>query len=206
MTFVIPFSGQAPNVAGYEAEAGMEMETGVRIVTIAGSLHREAYVHRLLRAVTRELPEGAVAEDWDGLGGVTPLSEGPPPREIDRLCHALSGADGALITAPAHSVMPVQLRQALGWVSSGRGGAVLVGKPVVVVTACPRPHEALWARTELGQALASAGASVHGIDLILSAGAGRLDAEGRLDDPDLRERLRPALKLLCAPSLARSST
>ncbi|MBB4941805.1 NAD(P)H-dependent FMN reductase [Streptosporangium album] len=37
-----------------------------------------------------------------------------------------------------HSVLPPQLGHALDWMASRRGGAVLVGKPVAVVTACPR--------------------------------------------------------------------
>ncbi|MEV8635472.1 NAD(P)H-dependent oxidoreductase [Streptosporangium sp. NPDC051023] len=176
----------------------------MKIIGIAGSLHPGAYIHRLLEAAVRELPASVEVEIWDGLDGVPPLSDGPLPPKIDRLCHTLSGVNGMLIAAPAHSVLPVELCHVLDWVSSRRGGAVLVGKPVVVMTACLRAHEAMWTQTELRRALASAGALVYGADLVVSPALDQFDSAGRIVDHEFRDRLRPVLEELCVPSMAKS--
>ncbi|GAA3120575.1 NADPH-dependent FMN reductase [Streptosporangium carneum] len=177
----------------------------MKIIGIAGSLRPGAYIHRLLEAATRELPASVDVEIWDGLNGVPPLTDGPLPSSVDQLCHALSGANGMLVAAPAHSALPAELCHVLDWVSSRRGGAVLVGKPVAVVTACLRAHEAMWTQTELRRALASAGALVYGADLVVPPVLNQFDAEGRLVDQEFRERLRPVLAELCVPSMVKSS-
>jgi chromate reductase, NAD(P)H dehydrogenase (quinone) len=182
------------------------MESGMKIIGMAGSLRPGAYVRRLLEASARELPESADFEAWDGLEGIPPVAEGPLPARVDELYHALSKADGMLVAAPAHSVLPVQLCHAFDWVSSRRGGAVLVGKPVALVTACLSEHEAMWTQTELRRALAAAGAVVYGADLVVSPDLGRFGSDGRLVDQGLRDRLRGVLEDLCAPSLAKSPT
>ncbi|MFF5205664.1 NAD(P)H-dependent oxidoreductase [Streptosporangium sp. NPDC000396] len=177
----------------------------MKIIGIAGSIRSRAYIHRLLEASGRELPPSVDFEIWDGLDQMPPLADGPLPPGVDELCHTLATADGLLVAAPAHSALPSQLGHALDWVSSGRGGAILVGKPVVVVTGCLRAHEALWTQAELGRALAAAGAIVYGVDLTVSPTVSHFDSTGRLVDPAFRDRLGRALEELCSEALARSS-
>ncbi|MEU4832582.1 NAD(P)H-dependent oxidoreductase [Streptosporangium sp. NPDC023615] len=168
----------------------------MRIVGIAGSLLPGAYVWRLLEAASRELPATVDFEIWSGLDRVPPFEDGELPRPVSDLWHRLSDADGVLITAPAHSTLPAELGHTLDWLSSARGGAVLVGKPAGVVTACPRAHEAMWTQIQLGRALGAAGAVVYGAELLVSPSVPapeRFDAEGRLTDADHRERLRRML-------------
>ncbi|MEU9834137.1 NADPH-dependent FMN reductase [Streptosporangium sp. NPDC048047] len=170
----------------------------MKIIGIAGGLRPGAYVGRLLEASGRELPASVGFDTWEGLEEVPPFEDGPLPGPVEELCRALSAADGVLIAAPAHSDLPPQLRHALDWAASGRGGAVLVDKPVGVVTACLRPYEAIWTQIELRRALGAAGAVVHGVDLPVSPAAGRFDEAGRVADPELRNRLRQVLRHLCA--------
>ncbi|WP_433236965.1 NADPH-dependent FMN reductase [Streptosporangium sp. CA-135522] len=184
----------------------------MKIIGIAGSLRPAAYVQKLLGAAVRELPARVDFEAWDGLeqvpsfqSGPLPLQDGPLPRRVDEMCHTLSRADGLLITAPAHSALPVQLTHALEWASSQRGGAVLVGKPVAVVTACLRAHEAMWTQTELRRALAAAGAIVYGVDLVVSPAVSQFDSDGRLVDSEFRDRLCKVLEELCSTPLAKST-
>ncbi|GAA3040835.1 NAD(P)H-dependent oxidoreductase [Streptosporangium longisporum] len=179
----------------------------MRIVGIAGSLLPGAYVWRLLEAAARELPATVDFEIWSGLEQVPPFEDGELPRPVSDLWHRLSAADGVLIAAPAHSTLPAQLGHTLDWVASARGGAVLVGKPVGVVTACPRAHEAMWTQIQLGRALGAAGAVVHGAELLISPSGPPpepFDTEGRLTDRDHRERLRRMLDEVC--SQARSAS
>ncbi|MDP9867705.1 MULTISPECIES: NADPH-dependent FMN reductase [Streptosporangium] len=171
----------------------------MKIVGIAGSVRPGAYVRKLLEASARELPASADFEIWDGLDQVPPFQDGPLPPGVEQLCRTLSGADGVLIAAPAHSALPAQLGEALEWAASRRSGAVLVGKPVAVVTACLYAHEATWTQIELCRALAAAGAIVHGVDLLVSPAVSQFDSEGRLVDPAFRARLCGMLEKLCAP-------
>ncbi|MEV4247522.1 NAD(P)H-dependent oxidoreductase [Streptosporangium canum] len=175
----------------------------MKIIGIAGSLRPGAYVRKLLEASARELPASVDFEIWDGLDQVPPFQEGPLPQRVDELCHILSGADGLLVAAPAHSVLPPQLGHALAWAASSRGGAVLVGKPAAVLTACLHAHEATWTQTELRRALGAAGAVVYGADLVVSSALSQFDSEGRLVDPEFRDRLCTVLEGLCKPSLTK---
>lgn len=165
----------------------------MKIIGIAGSLRPGAYVWRLLEAASRELPATVDFDIWDGLDQIPTFQDDSLPQRVDELCHTLAGADGMLITAPAYSALPVQLGHALDWMSSSRAGAVLVGKPVGVVTACPRAHEAMWTQTRLRRALGAAGAVVYGTDLIVSPTLSQFDATGRLADTEFRDRLRKML-------------
>jgi chromate reductase, NAD(P)H dehydrogenase (quinone) len=176
----------------------------MKIIGIAGSLRRGAYVWRLLEASSWELPATVDFEIWDELDRIPPVSDGELPQPVDELCRAVSKADGMLITAPAHSTLPVQLSHALDWLSSPRAGAVLLGKPVGVVTACLRIHEAMWTQTQLRKSLGAAGAVVHGADLAVSSARSRFDATGQLADKEFRGRLRKVLDEVCSPSLARA--
>ncbi|WP_326823249.1 NADPH-dependent FMN reductase [Streptosporangium sp. NBC_01756] len=177
----------------------------MKIIGMAGSLRPGSYVRRLLEASARELPASVDFETWDGLDRVSPFRDGPLPQRVDELCHTLSAADGMLIVAPAYSVLPPQLGHALNWMASQRGGAVLVGKPVAVVTACLHAHEAMWTQTELRRALGAAGAVVYGTDLVVSPVLSQFDSDGRIIDPEFRDRLHSVLDGLCAPSLAKSA-
>ncbi|MEV0753511.1 NAD(P)H-dependent oxidoreductase [Streptosporangium sp. NPDC050280] len=178
----------------------------MRIVGIAGSLRPGAYVWRLLEAAARELPATVDFEIWRGLEQVPPFEEGGLPRPVSDLWHRLSAADGVLITAPAHSALPAQLGHTLDWIVSARGGAVLMGKPAGVVTACPRAHEGMWTQIQLRRALGAAGAVVRGAELAVSTTPVPFDADGRLADQDYRARLRDVLDEVCSLSLAETGS
>ncbi|WP_214414095.1 NAD(P)H-dependent oxidoreductase [Sphaerisporangium fuscum] len=160
----------------------------MKVIGIAGSLPPRSYVRRLLEASGRGLPAQVEFEIWDGPAGVPPVGDGPPPPPVTRLCDALASADGMLIAAPAHSVLPPELCHLLEWLASSHGGTALLGKPVVVVTACPRPYEAMWTQTLLRKMLEEAGATVYGVDLAVSSAT-----DGASVDPASRARLADAL-------------
>lgn len=170
----------------------------MKIVGIAGVFLRRSYVHRLLEAVALELPEPADIDVWDGLEAMPPLRRGRLPAEAAELCRTLVAADALVIVAPEHSLLPPQLAHALGWASSPMAGGALVGKPAAVVTSCVGPHEAMWTQTKLHRLLTSGGAIVHRADLPVRPGIRQFDIIGRLADPLARDRLRPALRAVCA--------
>ncbi|GGL08085.1 hypothetical protein Sme01_67820 [Sphaerisporangium melleum] len=177
----------------------------MRIVGIAGSLLPNAYVGRLLRAATHELPAPVDLSVFDGLAQVPRAQDGPPPAPVAALYDELARSAGLLVVAPAHSVLPSQLVHALDWAASRHGGTVLVGKPAVVITACLPGHEAMWTQVRLQRALAAAGAEVHGADLGVASTFRHFDAQGRAGDPAVRTRLRAAMRHLHRPAAVLAS-
>ncbi|GAA2874778.1 hypothetical protein GCM10010517_35530 [Streptosporangium fragile] len=154
--------------------------------------------------MSRELPATAELVIWEGLDQVPPLTDGALPRPVDELYHTLAAADGMLVTAPGHSSLPAQLGHALDWVASRRAGAVLVGKPVGLVTACSRAHEATWTQIQLGRALGATGAVVYGAEIVVTPAPSHFDADGRLTDPVCRAKIRHVLEEVSSRSMARS--
>ncbi|WP_181871184.1 NADPH-dependent FMN reductase [Sphaerisporangium album] len=178
----------------------------MKVVGIAGSLLSQAYVRRLLDAAGKELPTSADFRIWDGLDRIPPVSGDTLPRPVEDLCQALSAADGVIIAAPAHSVLPAQLVHALDWMSSSHGNWALLGKPVIVLTSCVHPYESMWTQTLLRRSLSAAGALVHSADLPTKPTPTRFDPDGRLADPKARHHLRKALTHLRPPTLTATIT
>ncbi|GIH77818.1 hypothetical protein Plo01_42470 [Planobispora longispora] len=185
---------------------------------IAGVLRPQAYVRRLLDAAALELPGSPALsrvtglpgrseppeagpprfEVWEGLDRIPSARTGPIPAEADEFCRVLSAADGMVITVPGYNLLPEQLGHALDWAASPLAGGALVGKPVAVITSCVSPHEAIWAQTELHRLLGAGGAVVYGVDLTVLPGTRQFNVIGRLADPVARDRIRTALRAVCA--------
>nr|BFE82521.1 hypothetical protein GCM10020093_051220 [Planobispora longispora] len=205
-------------LAGQDGPNGTRMGGWMRIVGIAGVLRPQAYVRRLLDAAALELPGSPALsrvtglpgrseppeagpprfEVWEGLDRIPSARTGPIPAEADEFCRVLSAADGMVITVPGYNLLPEQLGHALDWAASPLAGGALVGKPVAVITSCVSPHEAIWAQTELHRLLGAGGAVVYGVDLTVLPGTRQFNVIGRLADPVARDRIRTALRAVCA--------
>jgi NAD(P)H-dependent FMN reductase len=76
------------------------------------------------------------------------------------------------------------------WGSRPHGpGAALWGKPVAVIGASVTDYGAIWAQDHLRKALGLAGARVLTHELAVAAAPAQFDDDGRLTDPETRERL-----------------
>ncbi|NUP02769.1 MAG: hypothetical protein HOV96_28905 [Nonomuraea sp.] len=166
----------------------------MKIIGIAASLHAGSFINRLLEAAGGELPESVRFEIWAGLGDVPPYQPGKVPGPALELLGLVRRADAVLLTAPEHSLLPMELTYALQWLAAGDA---LAGKHVAVMSASARACGAMWAQAELYKQLQGADAVVMGAELVISPVCPHFDDDGHLTDADLRDQVRAVIGQLC---------
>jgi chromate reductase, NAD(P)H dehydrogenase (quinone) len=176
----------------------------MRILGISGSLRRDSHNRRLLLEAAELLPAGTELELFEGLKAVPPYDEDDDREDethpaVTDLRDAIARADAVLIATPEYNAsVPGQLKNAIDWASRPRGAAVLLGKPVAVISASIGSFGGVWAQAELRKILRAAGARVLEGELAVPRAHVRLDEDGRLLDDELRERLAVLLDSLVA--------
>jgi chromate reductase, NAD(P)H dehydrogenase (quinone) len=167
----------------------------MRILAISGSLRAASYNTALLRAAAELAPEGTEFEFYEDLGSLPPYNEDldtdQPPAEVARLREAIAAADAVLFSTPEYNgSMPGHVKQAVDWASRPRGPAAsLWGKPVAAIGASVTDYGAMWAQDHLRKSLGLAGARVLQSELPVARATELFDADGRLVEPDTRDRL-----------------
>ncbi|MEV0622793.1 NAD(P)H-dependent oxidoreductase [Nonomuraea sp. NPDC050404] len=166
----------------------------MKIIGIAASLHAGSFITRLLDATGAERPTGVGFEVWRGLGEISPYRPGPVPACARELLTLVAGGDAILLTAPEHSLLPLELTYALDWMSARDG---LSGRHIAVMSASARACGAMWAQAELYKQLLGAGAVVMGAELVVSPSCPHFDEDGHLVAADLRAQVRKVIRQLC---------
>src|SRR6266540_7166273 len=87
----------------------------MRVLGISGSLRRDSYNTKLLRAAEELFPSMAEVELWEGLKEIPPYDEDddvePAPAAVAALRGAIAGADAVLFVTPEYnSSIPGQLK------------------------------------------------------------------------------------------------
>jgi chromate reductase len=164
----------------------------MRVLGISGSLRRDSYNSMLLRAAAELLPPGAELEVYDGLRAIPPYDADddvfPAPAPVQELRDALATADAVLVATPEYNAsVPGVLKNALDWASRPHATNPLRNTPAAVVGASTGMFGAVWAQADARKILQTIGARVLDRELPVAEADERFDAEGRLDDPDLRE-------------------
>lgn len=171
--------------------------TPIRILGIVGSLRRDSYNRRLLRAAAELSPQGVDVMAWDGLKAIPPFDEddeAAPGRAVLELRRAIAEADALLVVTPEYNgSLPGQLKNALDWASRPRAESVLRDRPAAVIGASPSPAGARSARADARRVLTRAGARVIDRELGIAAASQRLGPAGELADEDLRSGLAEVL-------------
>src|SRR5205809_3189157 len=175
----------------------------MKVLAFSGSLRRDSYNTKLLRAAARLLPDGAELELWDRLKEVPPYDEDddvePTPAAVAALRAAIAGADAILIATPEYnSSIPGQLKNALDWGSRPLAKNPLRGKPVAVVGASTGAFGAVWSQAELRKVLGAMGARVVEGDVAVGHAPTRFEEDGSLIDLELREQLGEVVDALLA--------
>jgi chromate reductase, NAD(P)H dehydrogenase (quinone) len=167
----------------------------MRILAISGSLRAASYNTALLRAAAELAPDGVEIELYENLEALPPYNEDrdtdQPPFEVRRLRAAIEEADAVLFATPEYNAtMPGQVKQVVDWASRPHGpGASLWGKPAAAIGASVTDYGAMWAQDHLRKALALAGARVLEEELPVAGAQQLFDPDGRLVEPETRERL-----------------
>jgi chromate reductase len=173
----------------------------MKVLGVSGSLRRESYNSTLLRAAAELLPPPVELEVFEGLKAVEPYDE-DDDRDLGaagarRLREAIESADAILIATPEYnSSVPGQLKNALDWASRPKGVNALWGKPAAVVGASTGMFGAVWSQAEVRKVLGATGARVIEEELPIGHAQDAFTDEGRLKDPELRERFEDILDQL----------
>jgi chromate reductase, NAD(P)H dehydrogenase (quinone) len=173
----------------------------MKVLGISGSLRRDSYNTKLLRAAEELLPSDVELEFYEGLKEIPPFDEDddvyPAPASVAALRQAVAEADAVLISTPEYNVsIPGQLKNALDWVSRPIATNTLRNKPVAVVGASTGAFGAVWSQAELRKVLATIGARVVEGDVAVGHAPTRFDDDGYLVDGDLREQLAEVVDAL----------
>jgi len=167
----------------------------MKILGISGSLRAASYNTALLHAASDMTPTGVELELYEDLESLPPYNEDRdtdlPPAEVRRLRDAIAEADAVLFATPEYNTtMPGQIKQVVDWASRPHGPeSALWGKPVAAIGASVTDYGAMWAQDHLRRALGIAGARVLETELAVANANERFDEQGRLTDPETRERL-----------------
>ena len=163
----------------------------MRVLGISGSLRQDSHNSKLLRTAAELLPPGAELEVYEDLKAIPPydaddeLEAGDP---VSGLRDAIADADAVLVVTPEYNAsIPGVLKNALDWVSRPHATNSLRGKPAAVVGASTGMFGAVWAQAETRKILQTIGARVVDRELPVAEADERFDADGRLEDPELRE-------------------
>jgi chromate reductase, NAD(P)H dehydrogenase (quinone) len=175
----------------------------MKILGLSGSLRRDSYNTKLLRAAEELLPAEVEFELYDGLKAIPPYDEeddrDDAPAAVTALREAIGEADGILIATPEYnSSVPGHLKNSLDWISRPLATNTLRNKPVAVVGASTGAFGAVWAQAELRKVLAAIGARVVDAEAAVGHAPTRFDDAGRLVDPNLLEDLEETVEALVA--------
>ena len=178
----------------------------MRILAVSGSTRAGSFNTSLLRAAADAAPEGVEVRLWEGIGDLPiydqDLDAAGPPESVRRLREDWGAADAILFATPEYNgSVPGGLKNAVDWASRPQLEAPLMNKTVAVIGASPGQFGAMWAQADLRKILGIAGARVVGDELPVTRAHEKLDAEGRLLDAELHERLRLTLETLAAESI-----
>jgi chromate reductase len=173
----------------------------MRILAISGSLRAGSHNTALLRAAAEAAPEGIDLELWEGLGDLPlydqDLEGADLPDAVRRLPEDWASADALLFATPEfNGSVPGGLKNAVDWASRPVRESSLTNQTAAVVGASTGQFGAMWAQADLRKILGVAGARVVGDELPVTRAHERFDAEGRLLDGELFERLRLLLETL----------
>jgi chromate reductase, NAD(P)H dehydrogenase (quinone) len=180
----------------------------VKVLGISGSLRRDSYNTKLLRAAEELLPSYVEFEIFDGLKAIPAYDEDddvpPTPKAVAALRAAIDGADAVLFATPEYnSSIPGQLKNAIDWLSRPLSTSPLRNKPVAVVGASSGAFGAVWSQAELRKVLGTTGARVADGEVAVGHAQTKFDPEGRLVEQSLREQLDEVVRTLLSETRAR---
>ncbi len=178
----------------------------MQILGISGSIRRDSYNSRLLRAAAAALPPGAGLEPFEGLEWIPPFNEdheNDPPASVVGLQEQIAGADALLISTPEYNAsIPGLLKNAIDWASRPFPDNSLRDRPAAVIGTSTGLFGAVWAQAEMRKVLRHAGARVLDEELPVGTADLAFTPDNRLVVPELEERLGDLLAALVRETAA----
>lgn len=156
-----------------------------KLLTISGSLRKGSFNRMLLKQAVKAFGEAEVTEADLNLplyDGDLEAAEGIPA-PVQTLADQIRAADAIVISSPEYNKgIPGVLKNALDWVSRVEG-AVLKGKPTVVVSAAAGRTGGETAQFMVGHCLTQL--QVHllpGPSVLVASAGNEFDEDGNLDN------------------------
>ena len=168
------------------------------VLCLPGSLRRDSWNRRLLRAAAAHAPATLSLQLYEGLDTIPLFDEDIEQSRpcdlagVTALRSAVAAADGLLIATPEYNQsLPGVLKNALDWLSlDSPQGEVLNQKPVAITGASTGPWGTRLAQTALRQVLHACGALVMPAPtLFVASAASRFHADDTLADEALAASL-----------------
>jgi chromate reductase, NAD(P)H dehydrogenase (quinone) len=170
----------------------------MRVLCIVGSLRRESYNLKLMRAAQQMLLQGVVTEENLELADISQLpmynedvqNEGFPP-VVSHFRDQVTKADGLLIATPEYnySVSGV-LKNAIDWASVSPDPP-LKRKPVAIMGATPGAFGTVRGQMHLRDILFGAGAEpLYNVEVLVAQAGQKFNEQGELTDPDTKKFLQ----------------
>ena len=178
----------------------------IRLIGLAGSLRQGSYNAALLRNAESLMPSGgqleiATIKDIPLYDGDLETRNGIP-ETVATLKNRIAEADGLLLVTPEYNQsIPGVFKNAIDWLSRPASDITRVfgGRPVGLIGTTPGGMGTTFSQTAWLPILRTLGTRpFFGKTLYVSGAAKVFDADGRLMDQELRERLRVYLEQFTA--------
>jgi chromate reductase len=189
----------APNE---DAMSDVAISYTVHVFAVAGSLRKESWNRKLLRAAIELVPPGMMIHQFDGLAELPPYNADtdvdPRPEPVRALKQILSACDGLLIATPEYNYgIPGVLKNAIDWASRPAATSPLLGKVALLMGASTGMVGTARAQQQLRQNFVFTKTTVLPQPEILVAKAPeKFDPAGRLIDEVAKELIRDRLRAL----------
>lgn len=164
------------------------------IATLCGSLRKESYNRKLLRAAVAAAPPGVTFTQLE-IGEVPhyngDLDGDTKPPGAQALIHGIASAQALLIVTPEYNYgVPGVLKNAIDWASRPAYRSPLALKPTALMSAASSQVGGARAQAQLRQVLGGTLTPLYPHpDLAVGKVADKLDAAGNLTDEDTLQRL-----------------
>ena len=174
----------------------------VHVFAVAGSLRKESWNKKLLRAAVELVPPGMMIHQFDGLGDLPPynadLDTEPRPEPVRALKQMLAACDGLLIATPEYNYgIPGVLKNAIDWASRPPATSPLLGKVALLMGASTGMVGTARAQQQLRQNFVFTKTTVlPQPEILVARAAEKFDAEGRLIDEVAKQLIAERLAAL----------
>ncbi|MBU6388382.1 NAD(P)H-dependent oxidoreductase [Patescibacteria group bacterium] len=172
----------------------------MNIIALSGSLRKDSFNTKLLRALQALAPEGMQIDmaDISHLPLYNQDDEAAFPPAAQALKDKVEAADGVIIATPEYNrSIPGVLKNAIDWASRPWGTNSFAGKPVLVAGVSVGKIGTAVAQSHLRQILSYLDMHIIGQpELYLGPAQNVFDAEGNITDESVKELLTKALTAL----------
>ena len=174
----------------------------VHVFAVAGSLRKDSFNKKLLRAAIELVPPGMMIHQFDGLGDIPPynadLDVDPRPEPVRALKQILAACDGLLIATPEYNYgIPGLLKNAIDWASRPPATSPLLGKVALLMGAATGMVGTARAQQQLRQNFVfTKTVVIPQPEILIAKAAEKFDSEGRLIDDMAKQIIAERLKAL----------